>query len=121
MLQYKDQISGLIDFLQFEVNYCDITKANISQLLDELRDILKGMRDLHNNPGRDMLVIPYEGVRNIILEARLKLFLALYILNKGSSSLTSRVSLYQSFIDCSLLLSNMVEMYFALDDFSESL
>jgi hypothetical protein len=113
MLRYREQLCSLSEFFLFEVDYRDITRVDIDKWIKELRDILKEMKKLQDDPHGDMLLITYAGVRDMLCKVLSNLFFASDILERGDHSIKYRSKrFYQIFMDCSILLSNTVEMYF---------
>ena len=114
ILQYIDQLSDLSDFLLFEVAYREITIVNINGWIEELRDILWEMRNLQDDPDIGMPVIPYAAIRKVFCEIVKWLCYASDILELEDHSLEYKPKLYQLFMDCSVLLDNIVDICLSL-------
>jgi hypothetical protein len=109
--QYKKEIYELSNFLLLKANYREISGDHIDHWIKELRDIIAGMQRLQDDPNPYTLFVSYESITWMIYQIITKLYLASEILVTRKQSLKSRFTFYQTFPECAILLSHLVEIF----------
>ena len=112
LLGYKNQLMSLRDMFLYEVDYRAITKRNIDKWEKELRDIVRGIKQLRDAPHIGILLNSCDGVQAMIWKAINNLYIVSDILQMDNSSIRDRQTLYEKLGECSGYLTEAIDGYF---------